>query len=113
MVKTLITRVRQSFGHFDHGSMFLTVRKYYFKNMYKLIVEYCRTCDICNKNKTQKYFKLGTLGLLGPTTTVPFEIVSINTIGCFGSRSTKKYLYLTIDYFTRYAFLLTKNSKLQ
>lgn len=48
---------------------------------------------------------------LGPATK-PFEIVSIDTIGGFGgSRSTKKYLHLLVDHFTRYAFVLTSKTQ--
>ncbi|CAK1586183.1 unnamed protein product [Parnassius mnemosyne] len=48
---------------------------------------------------------------LGPATK-PFEICSIDTIGGFGgSRSTKKYLHLLLDHFTRYAFILTSKTQ--
>lgn len=47
---------------------------------------------------------------LGPTK--PYEIMSIDTIGGFGgSRSTKEYLHLLVDYYTRYAFI--KKHKVQ
>ena len=48
---------------------------------------------------------------LGPSTK-PFEIVSMDTIGGFGgSRSTKKYLHLLVDHFTRYAYILTSKTQ--
>lgn len=48
---------------------------------------------------------------LGPATK-PFEIMSIDTIGGFGgSRSTKKYLHLLVDHFTRYAFIATSKTQ--
>lgn len=48
---------------------------------------------------------------LGPATR-PFEIMSIDTIGGFGgSRSTKKYLHLLVDHFTRYAYILTSKTQ--
>lgn len=51
------------------------------------------------------------LSHLGPAKT-PFEIISIDTIGGFGgSRSTKKYLHLLVDHFTRYAFILTSRTQ--
>lgn len=41
-----------------------------------------------------------------------FEIMSIDTIGGFGgTRSTKKYMHLLVDYFTRYAFILTSKTQ--
>lgn len=48
---------------------------------------------------------------LGPAKK-PFEIMSIDTIGGFGgSRSTKKYLHLLVDHFTRYAYILTSKNQ--
>ncbi|XP_039315348.1 uncharacterized protein LOC120359937 [Solenopsis invicta] len=48
---------------------------------------------------------------LGPATKA-FEIVSIDTIGGFGgTRSTKKYIHLLVDHFTRYAFISTSKSQ--
>lgn len=48
---------------------------------------------------------------LGPATK-PFEIISIDTIGGFGgSRSTKRYLHLLVDHFTRYAYILTSKTQ--
>jgi len=42
----------------------------------------------------------------------PYEIVSIDTIGRFGgSRSTKKYMHLLVDHFTRYAHILTSKTQ--
>lgn len=51
------------------------------------------------------------MGQLGPAKE-PFDIVSIDTIGGFGGRrSTKKYLHLMVDHFTRYAYILTSASQ--
>lgn len=48
---------------------------------------------------------------LGPATK-PFEIMSIDTIGGFsGSRSTKRYLHLLVDHYTRYAFITTSKTQ--
>lgn len=41
-----------------------------------------------------------------------YEIMSIDTIGGFGgSRSTKKYLHLLVDHFTRYAQIITSKTQ--
>ena len=48
---------------------------------------------------------------LGPAKN-PFDIMSIDTIGGFGgSRSTKKYLHLLVDHFTRHAYILTSKTQ--
>lgn len=63
------------------------------------------------KNKSRGTDKFGLMSHLGPATR-PFEIMSIDTIGGFGgSRSTKKYLHLLVDHFTRYAYILTSKTQ--
>lgn len=55
--------------------------------------------------------KNGLMSHLGPATRL-FEIISIDTIGGFGGpRSTKKYLHLLVDHFTRYACILTSKTQ--
>jgi hypothetical protein len=45
------------------------------------------------------------MGYLGPASQ-PFEIMSLDTVGGFGGRrSTKRYLHILVDHFTRYAFI--------
>lgn len=49
---------------------------------------------------------------LGPAQK-PFQIMSIDTIGGFGgNRSTKKYLHLLVDHFTRFAYILCSKTQL-
>lgn len=112
MAKTLIDRVHHSFGHIGSKCMYVTIKKfYYFKNMINLINNHCRHCEVCIKNKTRKPVQLGTLGLLGPASK-PFQIMSLDTIGGLGGRqSTKRYLHLVVDHFTRFAFILTSRTQ--
>ena len=84
---------------------------YTAKNLTRNITNICKNCETCKKNKTRGQEKFGLMSLLGPATK-PFEIISIDTIGCFGgSRSTKKYLHLLVDHFTGYAFVLTSKTQ--
>lgn len=84
---------------------------YTTKNLTKNIKKTCKGCEICIKNKSRGQNKYGLLSHLGPPTK-PFEIVSIDTIGGFGgSRSTKKYLHLLVDHFSRYAFIVTSKTQ--
>lgn len=63
------------------------------------------------KNKSRGQNKVGLMSHLGPATK-PFEIVSIDTIGGFGgSRSTKRYLHLLADHFSRYAYISTSKTQ--
>lgn len=44
---------------------------------------------------------------LGPATK-PFDYMSVDTIGGFsGSNSTKQYVYLLVDHFSRFAYAIT------
>ena len=80
-------------------------------NISENIKKTCKYCEICMKNKSRGQDKIGLMSYLGPARK-PFEIVSIDTIGGFGgSRSTKKYLHLLVDHFTRFAYILTSKTQ--
>lgn len=84
---------------------------YTAKNLEKSITKICKECSICIKNKSRGQHKFGSISQLGPATR-PFEIMSIDTIGGFGSaRSTKNYLHLLVDHFTRHAFISTSKTQ--
>lgn len=84
---------------------------YTAKNLTKNITRICKDCETCIRNKSRGQGKFGWMSHLGPATK-PVEIMTIDTIGGFGgSRSTKKYLHLLADHFTRYAFILTSRTQ--
>jgi hypothetical protein len=72
------------------------------------------TCEVCLCNKTRRKNNQGLLGHFGPASR-PFEIMSLDTVGGFGGRrSTKRYLHILVDHFTRFAYTLAsanQNSK--
>lgn len=89
----------------------LLVRQFYFPNMHRKIIEYCTTCEVCIKNKSRKDRNFGLMGHFGPASR-SFEVMSLDTIGGFaGRRSTKKYLHLLVDHFTRYAYISTSKNQ--
>lgn len=108
----LIKQIHEDLCHIGVGQMLRTLSSLYVtKNLTKNIKNICRSCEICIKNKTRGQDKYGLMSHLGPATR-PFEIVSLDTIGGFGgSRSTKKYLHLLVDHFTRYAFIITSKTQ--
>ena len=108
----IIKKLHLKNGHIGMKSLINMIQPYYyFRNMYRKINEYCASCDICLRNKTRKRKEKGSIGHLGPATE-PFEIMSIDTIGGFGGRrSTKKYLHLLVDHFTRYAYVTTAKNQ--
>lgn len=108
----LLKDTHKNLCHIGIGQMKKTISPFYTaKNLTKNIKNVCRSCEICIKNKSRGHEKYGIMSHLGPATK-PFEIISIDTIGGFGgSRSTKKYMHLLVDHFTRYAFILTSKTQ--
>lgn len=110
--KELIKKIHQNLCHIGIGQMQKMVgSQYAARNLTNNIKKVCRSCEICIKNKSRGHNKFGFMSHLGPATK-PFEIISIDTIGGFGgTRSTKKYLHLLVDHFTRYAFILSSKTQ--
>ena len=88
------------------------IRKYYyFKNLDKLIVEFCKGCSICRQNKSRRGRLIGEMSRIGPAT-APYEVMSIDTAGGFaGNRSPKKFMHILVDHFSRYAWISTAKTQ--
>ncbi len=110
--KKLIQRIHQEMGHVGMNHLInMSTPYYYSEHMYKQIQETSLSYEICIKNKSRNNRHLGLLGHLGPATK-PFEIMSLDTIGGFGGRrSTKRYMHLLVDHFTRYAYITTAKNQ--
>ena len=110
--KKLIDKIHKFYGHIGNNQMAEKIRPfYYFKNMDQSIKDYCNTCETCIKNKSMGPREIGLLSKLG-SAKYPFEIMSIDTIGGFGGhRSTKKYMHLLVDHFSRYAWISTSTTQ--
>lgn len=110
--KKLIIKIHETYCHIGRSQMINKITPYYTaKNIITNIKTLCDNCEICVKNKLRRKPKYGLMSHLGPAT-YPFEILSMDTIGGFGgSRSTKKYLHLLVDHFTRYAYILTSKNQ--
>ena len=106
--KWLIKKVHDFYGHIGTHHLIEKIRPmYYFKNMHRMIENFCRSCEVCIKNKTRTRRPIGRMSKLGPASR-PFEILSIDTVGGFsGNNSVKKYMHLLVDHFTRKAFIST------
>lgn len=107
-----IKNVHADLGHIGIKQMQSMIGSWYTaENITKNIKKICKNCIVCIKNKSRGQNKYGLMKHLGPATK-PFEICSIDTIGGFGgSRSTKRYLHLLTDHFTRYAYILTSSTQ--
>jgi hypothetical protein len=106
--RELIKSVHQKYGHIGASKIYVILKDFYtFPNMYKMACKLTTTCDICLCNKTRRRNTAGLLGHFGPASR-PFEIMSLDTVGGLGGRrSTKRYLHILVDHFTRYAYILT------
>lgn len=106
--RELIQKLHEFYGHIGKHHLALNIRPfYYFKNMDQMIENFCKSCETCIQNKTRSGRPIGKLSKLGPATR-PYEIMSIDTIGGFaGNRSSKTYMHLLVDHFTRKAFIST------
>lgn len=107
-----LKNIHKNLCHIGIKQMQNTINSLYTaKNLTRNIYKICKNCEVCIKNKSRGNNKFGLMSHLGPASK-PFEIVSIDTIGGFGgARSTKKYLHLLVDHFTRYAFILTSQTQ--
>jgi len=110
--KKFIRKIHSSYCHIGTKQTKAKIKPYYeTKNLDQNIKKICESCETCIKNKSRGGHKIGLMSQLGPAT-YPYKIVSIDTIGGFGgSRSTKKYLHLLVDHFTRYAHILTSKTQ--
>lgn len=109
----LIKKTHTEFGHIGIKQLTLMIgNKFYFKNMYKHMKLVCRSCVICAKNKSRIGCFRAPLSQLGPATK-PLEIVSVDSIGGFkDGKSTKRYIHLLIDHFTRYAWIVSSRTQM-
>lgn len=108
----LIKKIHEHYCHIGIEQMKNKISPFYTsKNLLLNIKETSKNCTTCMKNKSRGQDKYGLMSHLGPAER-PFEIMSIDTIGGFGGRrSTKKYLHLLVDHFTRYAWILTSKTQ--
>lgn len=110
--KKIIKNIHFYYCHIGIQQMNRKIQPFYTaKNLTNNIKNVCDSCEVCIKNKSRGKYKFGLMSHLGPAK-YPFEIVSIDTIGGFGgSRSTKTYLHLLVDHFTRYAYIMTSKTQ--
>ena len=108
----LLQRTHNLYGHIGAQKMYYTIKDfYYFPKIYQHATKISTTCKICLCNKTRRRNEAGLLGQLGPAER-PFQIMSLDTVGGFGGRrSTKRYLHILVDHFTRFAYVLPSKNQ--
>ena len=108
----LIKKFHNDFGHIGVKKMLTLISStYYWPEMTKSIKEFVECCSICQTNKIQRSKKLGELSQFGPAKE-PFDIISIDTVGGLsGYNSSKQYIHIAIDNFTRYTWTLASRTQ--
>lgn len=108
----LVKKFHLTFGHIGVKQMLTLISKsYYWPEMTKLIKQFIDSCEVCMKNKTSRAKKLGLLSQLGPAKDT-FDIISIDTVGGFnGYNSTKQYMHIAIDHFSRFTWTLASKTQ--
>ncbi len=99
-------------GHIGSKQMILELRQcVYTRSLDMLCKNICKSCDICIRNKSRRILTYGYLSQLGPASE-PYQIMSLDTIGGFsGNGSSKKYLHLLVDHFSRFAYFSTSKTQ--
>ncbi|UYV84871.1 hypothetical protein LAZ67_X003796, partial [Cordylochernes scorpioides] len=77
--------------------------KYFWPSMLKDVVEYVRTCHLCQSRKGSNQLPAGLLHPI-PAANYPFERVGIDFLGPLPStKNRKKWMIVLTDYYTKYA----------
>ena len=63
---SLIDKLHKFYGHIGSRQIAEKLRThYYFKKMDKIIINYCKNCEICIKNKSRRIRPIGKMSKLG------------------------------------------------
>lgn len=108
----LVNRTHLEFGHIGSKTISDMITPFYsVPNLQNLIRRTCESCEVCIKNKTRCKRPIGYLEkFIKPTQS--FQMMSLDTVGGFaGNNSTKKYLHILTDHFTKYAWISTSSKQ--
>ena len=110
--REIIDLVHNHHGHIGTAQLAGTIRPYfYFKNLDKMVAEYCARCSTCLENKTRRQRLIGLMSHLGPAER-PFRIMSIDSVGGFANnRSPRRYMHILADHFSRHAWITTSKGQ--
>lgn len=91
-------------GHFAFHRTLLNIQKrYYWPNMSKEILEYCKSCMVCAKNKKNH---VTVRPLLRPIdiANAPFDVITVDHLGPLKPASLQgnKYILVITDLFSKY-----------
>ena len=99
----ILQEVHAQIGHLGiHKSFEMLQRKFYWPGFHKDVEEFCKSCEICAKNKTVPRPRSPMKPIeIQP---IPFYMVGVDLIGPLKTtRQGNKYILTVIDYYTKYA----------
>lgn len=107
----ILETAHQQYGHVGISSMLNLISPlYYWQGIINDVKNYVRHCEVCQLNKKSNQKKFGLLEEM-PTSSTPFELLSIDTVGGLGHyNSTKCYLHVVLDHATRYVWTFASKS---
>lgn len=107
----ILETAHQQYGHVGISSMLNLISPlYYWQGIINDVKNYVRHCDVCQLNKKSNQKKFGLLEEM-PTSSTPFELLSIDTVGGLGHyNSAKCYLHVVLDHATRYVWTFASKS---
>lgn len=109
--KHIVKTIHDFFGHIGNNHILNTIRPfYYFKNMHRIVDKFCKQCEICIKNKSRTRKSIRFMSKLGPATK-SFEMSFDTVEGFSNNSSSKKYMHILIDHFSRAVFKSTSRTQ--
>ena len=110
--ENLISKTHLDYGHIGYSKVLRLISiKFFWPKMNDDIKNSIEKCLVCQRNKLSRIKPLGELKQFGPATK-PFQVISIDTVGGFsGYNSTKQYIHVAIDNFTRYVWTLASRTQ--
>lgn len=110
--KEILQLLHVDYGHIGNRQMtYHYSTKYYTPKCSEIISEITTACDTCKRAKTTRQY----YGFLGQYVQCirPFMCINMDTVGGFGNNnSSKRYIHLAIDGFSRYCWALTSRTQM-
>lgn len=102
MSKQLIKETHEQYGHMGTFKIYQLLKtEYQFSNMYRIIKQFIRSCDKCQKAKVNNQISRGPMLSILPEE--PLHIVSLDLIGPLPrGQGGAKYIVVFLDVFSKY-----------
>ena len=102
-VPNVLEEVHRQVGHAGVSKTFdMIQRKFYWPGFFKSVEEFCRSCEVCAKNKTVPRPRSPMKPI--EVVPIPFYMIGVDLVGPLQTTSQgNKYILSVIDYYTKYA----------